>query len=82
MATKTGLPTTKPQWAFRSQLRRSAFGWRGSKSAITRIDEALSEIRGVARHDPALVAEGAILFLEKTSPAVGDVDLLSPSRMR
>lgn len=63
-----------PQWAFRSRLRRSAFGWRGSKAAIARIDEALSEIRAVARHDASLAAEGAVLFLEKISAAVRDVD--------
>jgi len=38
---------------FRARLRRAAFGWRGSKLAIVRIDEALAEIRAVARHDPA-----------------------------
>ena len=32
------------------------------------------EIRAVARKDPALAAEGAVLFLEKVSPAVQDVD--------
>ena len=63
-----------PQWIFRSRLRRGAFGWRGSKPAIARVDEALAEIRAVARKDPVLAAEGAVLFLEKISPAVRDVD--------
>ncbi len=73
MATKA---TTAPerQWAFRSRLRRSAFGWRGSRLAIARIDEALAEIRAAARHDPVLGAEGAVLFLERLSPAVREVD--------
>ncbi|MCC6474571.1 MAG: hypothetical protein IT514_12595 [Burkholderiales bacterium] len=53
----------KVQWAFRSRLRREAFGWRGSHLAIRRIDEALSEIRAIARRDPALGAEGAVIFL-------------------
>ena len=74
MATKIAMTRTAPQWAFRSRLRRSAFGWRGSKPAIVRIEEALSEIRAVARHDAALAAGGAVLFLEKISPAVRDVD--------
>jgi hypothetical protein len=73
MATKA--PTApKSQWAFRSRLRRSAFGWRGSKAAIERIGEALAEIRAAARHDSAHAAEGAVLFLEKLSPAVREVD--------
>ncbi len=71
---KTAPTATPPQWAFRSRLRRSAFGWRGSRTAIARIDEALSEIRTAARHDATLGAEGAVLFLEKISPAVCDVD--------
>jgi len=64
----------KPQWAFRSRLRRGAFGWKGTKPAITRIDETLSEIRAVARHDAALAGEGAVIFLEKLSPALCDID--------
>lgn len=63
-----------PGWDFRSKWRRSAFGWRGSRLAITRLHEALSEIRAVARRDEALAAEGAVLLLEKVSPALQDVD--------
>ena len=77
MATKTAVNSTtagKPLWTFRSRLRRSAFGWRGTKPAIARIDEALTEIRVVTRDNPTLAAEGAVLFLEKISPAVRDVD--------
>ncbi len=40
-------------WAFRARFRRTAFGWKGSKLAIERIHEALTEIRAVARQDPA-----------------------------
>ena len=74
MAMKGVFTKTAPQWAFRSRLRRGGFGWRGSKLAIARIDEALVEIRAVARKDSALATEGAVLFLEKVSPAVRDVD--------
>ena len=69
------MPRSIPtQWRFRSRLRRSAWGWRGTKPAIVAIDEALSEIIAVNRHDPVLAAEGAIIFLEKISPAVRGVD--------
>jgi len=61
-------------WAFRARFRRAAFGWKGSKLAIERIHEALIEIRAVARQDPATAAEGAVLFLEKLSPALNQVD--------
>ena len=61
-------------WAFRARFRRTAFGWTGTKVAIERIHEALTEIRAVARHDPATAAEGAVLFLEKLSPALNQID--------
>jgi hypothetical protein len=72
MATKAKPPAT--EWAFRAQFRRAAFGWAGSKLAISRIDEALSEIRAVARHDQIAAADGAVLLLEKLSPALSQVD--------
>ena len=61
-------------WAFRARLRRGAFGWRGTRLAISRLGEALSEIRAVARHDPVAAGEGAVLLLEKLSPALSQVD--------
>jgi hypothetical protein len=61
-------------WAFRARFRRTAFGWKGSKLAIERIHGALTEIRAVARQDPAAAADGAVLFLEKLSPALNQID--------
>jgi hypothetical protein len=66
--------TDATAWAFRTRFRRNAFGWRGTKLAIGRINEALAEIRAVARHDPASAAEGAVLLLEKLSPALCQID--------
>ena len=66
-------------WAFRARFRRTAFGWKGSKLAIERIHEALTEIRAVARQDAATAAEGAVLFLEKLSPALSQIDSSSGS---
>jgi hypothetical protein len=60
-------------WAFRARFKRNAFGWR-SQPAITRIHEAVSEIKGVARKDKVLAAEGAVVFLERLSPAIEQVD--------
>ena len=79
-AAESGLQTNKARgggkhpWRFRGHFRRAAFGWRGGRLAISRIDQALTEIRAEIRHDPALGAEGAILFLEKLSPALCQVD--------
>ena len=61
-------------WAFRTRFRRAAFGWKGSKLAIERIHEAIAEVRAVARQDPASSAEGAVLLLERLSPALNQVD--------
>ena len=74
-------PTTAAAtaWAFRARLRRGAFGWRGTQLAVARIGEALSEIRTVARHDLATAGEGAVLLLEKLSPALSQVDSSSGS---
>ena len=61
------------QWQFKSRFRKGAFGWK-STPAITRIKEAVKEIQKVARKEPVLAAEGAVVFLEKLSPAIEKVD--------
>jgi hypothetical protein len=60
-------------WRFRARFRRHAFGWK-SQPAITRLREALTEIKLVARIDPILGAEGAVALLERISPALENVD--------
>ncbi len=66
--------TETTAWAFRTRFRRGAFGWKGTQLAIGRINEALTEIRAVARHDTASAAEGAVLLLERLSPALCQID--------
>ena len=61
------------KWVFRTRFRRGAFGWR-SQPAIARVREAVSEIKSAARRDKLLGAEGAVLLLEKLSPALARVD--------
>jgi hypothetical protein len=41
---------------------------------IQRLKEALTEIRQIARADPALAADGAVILLERLSPALEQVD--------
>lgn len=67
-------PKHQHTWQFKSRFRRNAFGWRGSRRAIERIDEALAEIKAVARTDPNLAADGAVAFLERVSPALEQID--------
>lgn len=64
---------TAHKWQFTARFRRHAFGWR-SDTPIQRIKEAVSEIKQVARKDPVLAAEGAVVLLEKISPALEQVD--------
>jgi hypothetical protein len=61
------------KWTFAPRFKRNGFGWRSSLP-IQRLKEAVSEIRSVARRDPALAAEGAVLLPEKVSPALEHVD--------
>jgi hypothetical protein len=60
-------------WRFKTRFRRHAFGWK-SQPAITRLQEAVSEIRQVARLEPVLAAEGAVTLLERVSSALERVD--------
>ena len=67
------MATIKHTWVFVPRFRKSAFGWR-SDTAITRIKEALTEIKAVARKDARLGAEGAILLMQKLSPSLQNID--------
>ena len=60
-------------WLFRARFRREAFGWK-SQPAVTRVREAVTEIEKVARREPLIAAEGAVLFLERVSAALVHVD--------
>jgi len=65
-------------WEFKARFRRHAFGWK-SQPAITRIKQAVAEIKKVAKKDVLLAAEGAVAFLERVSPALEQVDSSSGS---
>src|SRR5262245_27966040 len=58
----------KHRWQFAPRFRRNAFGWR-SQPAILRVRQAVAEIGKARPRDPVLAAEGAVLFLERVSPA-------------
>ena len=73
MATNRKEPLTKHAWQFASKFRRGAFGWR-SDLPIQRIKEAVSDIKAMSRKEPVLAAEGAVILLEKLSPALEQVD--------
>jgi tetratricopeptide (TPR) repeat protein len=66
------------KWEFKARFRRHAFGWK-SQPAITRIKQAVAEIKKVAQKDAMPAAEGAVTFLERVSPAIEQVDSSSGS---
>jgi len=66
------------KWEFKARFRRHAFGWK-SQPAITRIKQAVAEIKKVAKWDALLAADGAVMFLERVSPALEQVDSSSGS---
>ena len=61
------------RWEFRARFRRHTFGWR-SQPAVQRVKEAVREVKSVARRDLLLGGEGAVVFLERVSPALEHVD--------
>lgn len=60
------MKTPTHQWAFRPRFRPNAFGWKASKLATQRLKEAITEIKAVARVDPLIAADGAILLMEES----------------
>ncbi len=68
---------TVHKWLFTSSLRYHGFTF--TDKPIPYIKEALSEIRLMCKSQPELAAHGAVLFLEKISPAIELVDSSSPA---
>ena len=65
------------KWQFKTKFRTSAYGWRGSKLAISRLKEAASEIRAVAKSDPVAAGDGVVALMERIWPAFQDIDTSS-----
>lgn len=70
---KSNINMVKHRWQFVPRFKKHAFGWR-SQPAMQRIKQAIAEINKTAKKDPLLAADGAVLFLEKISPALAHVD--------
>jgi hypothetical protein len=61
------------KWQFKTKFRAKAFGWRGSRLAISRLKEAVSEIKAVAKSDPVAAGDGAVSLMERIWPAFQDI---------
>jgi hypothetical protein len=67
------------KWQFKTKFRAKAFGWRGSRLAISRLKEAVSEIKAVAKSDPVATGDEAVSLMERIWPAFQDI---TPPRER
>lgn len=65
------------KWQFKTKFRAKAFGWRGSRLAISRLKEAVSEIKAAAKSDPVAAGDGAVSLMERIWPAFQDIDTSS-----
>jgi hypothetical protein len=60
------------KWQFKTKFRARAYGWRGSRLAISRLKEAASEIKAAAKSDPVAAGDGAVSLMERIWPAFQD----------
>jgi hypothetical protein len=65
------------KWQFKTKFRAKAFGWRGSRLAISRLKEAVSKIKAAAKSDPVAAGDGAVSLMERIWPAFQDIDTSS-----
>jgi hypothetical protein len=65
------------KWQFKTKFRAKAYGWRGSRLAISRLKEAASEIKAAAKSDPVAAGDGAVSLMERIWPAFQDIDTSS-----
>ncbi len=64
----------KHKWKFKSYFRKQAYGWKGTALASKRMREAVSEIKKVAKKEPALAGEGVIELFYRLYPALMQID--------
>ena len=65
------------KWKFKPKFRVKAYGWRGSRLAISRLKEAVSEIKAAAKSDPVAAGDGAVSLMKRIWPAFQDIDTSS-----
>jgi len=65
------------KWQFKAKFRANTYGWRASSLAISRLKEAASEIRSVAKSDPVAAGDGAVSLMERIWPAFQGIDTSS-----
>lgn len=66
--------SAKHKWDFTRYFRANAYGWKGTALASKRIKAAIKEIKAVAKKEPAVAADGAVIFIEKCWRAIEHID--------
>jgi hypothetical protein len=62
------------KWTFKARLRVKAYGWKGTSLATKRLNEAVREIKKVAKTDPVEAGDGAVALMERLWPSLQDID--------
>ena len=65
------------KWQFKTKFRANAYGWRGSNLAISRLKEAASEIKTVAKSDLVAAGDGVVSLMERIWPTFQGIDTSS-----
>src|SRR6202046_4624750 len=65
------------EWQFKRKFRTNAYGWRTSSLAVSRLKEAATEIRSVAKSDPVAAGDGVVSLMERIWPAFQGIDTSS-----
>jgi nuclear transport factor 2 (NTF2) superfamily protein len=69
--------SNRKAWSFKWSFRARAFAWRGSRLAVQRVKEAVSEIRTTALPFPVDAADGAVCLMERLWPTFELIDTSS-----
>jgi hypothetical protein len=64
----------KHTWTFKARFRSRAYGWKSSRLVCQRLKEAVAEIKRLAKTDPIVAADGAVILMERIWPALESVD--------
>jgi hypothetical protein len=65
------------RWKFKAHFRSQSYGWHGTALASKRLQEAVSEIKKVAKTDSVTAADGAVSLMERLWPSLQNIDTSS-----
>ena len=66
-----------PKLVFKAHFRTRAFGWRASRLAVQRLNEAVTELCAISRRFPIESAGGAVCLIERIVPTFELIDTSS-----